>query len=88
MADDLTRRRLSLAHEWVADGLFDARQKKVLRIIRQTGGHIGRRELSRRTQSLTQRERQEVIENLIETDQIEVVVTPTATKPKGSYAIR
>lgn len=45
-------------------------------------------ELSRRTQSLTQRERQEVIDNLIETDQIELVVTPTATKPKVSYAIR
>jgi hypothetical protein len=88
VADYLTRRMLYLAHEWVADGLFDARQKKVLRIIRQAGGEIGRRELSRRTQSLTQRERQEVIENLIETGEIEVVVTPTATKPKVSYAIR
>ncbi|RMF71693.1 MAG: DUF3987 domain-containing protein, partial [Planctomycetota bacterium] len=88
VADYLTRRMLFVAHEWVADGLFDARQKKVLRIIRQAGGQIGRRELSRRTQSLTQRERQEVIDNLIETDQIEVVVTPTGTRPKVSYAIR
>jgi len=88
LADHLTRRMLFIAHEWIADGQFDARQKKVLRIIRQAGGQIGRRELSRRTQSLTQRERQEVIDNLIETDQIEVVVTPTATKPKVSYALR
>jgi hypothetical protein len=87
-ADYLTRRMLYVAHEWVADGLFDARQKRVLRIIRQAGGQISRRELSRRTQSFTQRERQEVIDNLIETDQIEAVVTPTATKPKVSYAIR
>ncbi len=88
LSDYLTRRMLFVAHEWVADGLFDARQKKVLRIIRQAGGTIGRRELSRRTQSMTQRERQEVIDNLIETGQLDMVVTPTGTKPKVTYAIR
>ncbi len=88
LSEYLTRRMLFVAHEWVADGLFDARQKRVLRIIRRAGGLIGRRELSRCTQSMTQRERQEVIENLIETGQIETVVTPTTTKPRVSYAIR
>ncbi len=88
LSEYLTRRMLFVAHEWVADGLFDAKQKRVLRIIRRMGGVIGRRELSRCTQSMTQRERQEVIDNLIETGQLEAVVTPTTTKPKVSYAVR
>ncbi len=87
VVDYLTRRMLYVAHEWVADGQFDARQKRVLRIVRQTGGRIGRGELCRRTQWLTQRERQEVVENLIETGQLVVVTTPTATKPRTEYAL-
>jgi hypothetical protein len=87
LSEYLTRRMLYVAHEWVADGLFDARQKRVLRIIRRAGGAIGRRELSRRTQWLTQRERQEVIDNLIETCQLEVRTEETATRPRVVYAL-
>jgi len=81
----LTRRMLRLAEEWVADGQFDARQKRVLRCIRQAGGTISKRDLSRRTQWLTQRERQEVIDNLIETGQIEAISQATATKTRISF---
>ncbi|KAB2949488.1 MAG: DUF3987 domain-containing protein [Phycisphaerae bacterium] len=87
LVEYLTRRMLYVAHEWVADGQFDARQKRVLRIVRQAGGRIGRGELCRRTQWLTQRERQEVVENLIETGQLVAVTTPTATKPRTEYAL-
>jgi hypothetical protein len=87
LSEYLTRRMLYVAHEWVADGLFDARQKRVLRIIRAAGGSIGRRELSRRTQWLTQRERQEVIDNLIETCQLDVRTEETATRPRVVYAL-
>ncbi len=87
LSEYLTRRMLFVAHEWVAEGLFDARQKRVLRIIRRTGGRIGRSELCRRTQWLTQRERQEVIDNMIETGQITVIATPTATRPKVEYVL-
>jgi hypothetical protein len=55
---------LYIAHEWVADGVFDAKQKRVLRVVRKAGGKISRSELCRKTQWLTQRERQEVIDNL------------------------
>lgn len=68
-------------------GMFDARQKRVLRIIRRAGGRIGRSELCRRTQWLTQRERQEVVDNMIETGQIIVVTTPTATRPRVEYVL-
>jgi hypothetical protein len=83
----LTRRMLYVAHEWVADGVFDARQKRVLRIVRKADGRISRTELCRKTQWLTQRERQEVIDNLLETGQIEQVFEETATKPKVVYAL-
>jgi hypothetical protein len=83
----LTRRMLYIAHEWVADGVFDARQKRVVRVVRKAGGKISRSELCRRTQWLTQRERQEVIDNLVETGQIEQVTVETATKPGVVYAL-
>ncbi len=87
LSEYLTRRMLYIAHEWVADGVFDARQKRVLRIVRKADGKISRSELCRKTQWLTQRERQEVIDNLLETGQIEQVTEETATKPRVVYAL-
>jgi len=87
LSEYLTRRMLFVCHEWVAEGLFDAKQKRVLRIIRRAGGSIGRSELCRRTQSFTQRERQEVIDNLLETGQITQETTPTAGRRRVTYAL-
>jgi len=87
LAEYLTRRMLFVADEWVADGLFDARQKRVLRVVKRSGGRISRNDLSRKTQWLTQRERQEVIDNLLETGQLRQVVVETATKPGVRYAL-
>lgn len=88
LSEYLTRRVLFLAGEWVADGQFDARQKKVIRVIRDAGGQIGRRELSRRTQWLSQRERNEVIANLEEAGLVETRQIETPTRPKVVYALR
>lgn len=83
----LTRRMLYIAHEWVADGVFDARQKRVVRVVRKAGGKISRSELCRKTQWLTQRERQEVIDNLLETQQVRQEEEPTATRPRVWYVL-
>ncbi|GJQ30455.1 MAG: hypothetical protein HBSAPP03_23390 [Phycisphaerae bacterium] len=83
----LTRRMLYIAHEWVADGVFDARQKRVVRVVRKAGGRISRSELCRKTQWLTQRERQEVIDNLVETQQLRQEEETSATRPKVVYAL-
>lgn len=83
----LTRRMLFVCHEWVAEGLFDARQKRVLRIIRRAGGSLSRSELCRKTQSLTQRERQEVIDNLLETGQLVRSDVPTGGRRRATYAL-
>src|SRR5262249_52425498 len=87
VSEHLTRRMLFLAQQWVADGQFDARQKKVLRIIREAGGVIGHSDLYSKTRWLTPKERQEVLENLTQTGQIEVRTQATATKPRMVYAL-
>lgn len=86
-ADYVTRRMLYVCQIWVADGVFDGRQKKVLRVIRQAGGRITRNELARKTQWLTQRERQEVIENLLETEQLRQDKEATGKRPRGVYVL-
>jgi hypothetical protein len=83
----LTRRMLFLAHQWVADGSFDARQKKVLRVIAEAGGVIGHSELYSRTRSLAPRERQEILDNLAQTGQINVQVESTTTKSRVRYVL-
>jgi hypothetical protein len=87
LSEHLTRRMLHVCHEWVAEGQFDARQKRVLRIVRRADGRISRSDLCRRTQWLTQRERQEVIDNLMETGQLREEREATATKPRVIYAL-
>lgn len=87
LSEHLTRRMLHVCHEWVAEGQFDARQKRVLRIVRRADGRISRSDLCRRTQWLTQRERQEVIDNLLETGQLREERESTATKPRVVYAL-
>jgi hypothetical protein len=66
-----TRAMLSEADAWVADSQFDARQKRVLRAIEKAKGKgMGRRQLWNSMRSLSPRERDEVMKNLIETNQI------------------
>ena len=85
----LTERMLALAQQWIADGAFDALQKKVMRAIRQAGGRIGRNELCRRTQSLSVRTREEIIQNLLATGQIEEQNESNGPgRPKTWYVVR
>ncbi|MFW6159067.1 MAG: DUF3987 domain-containing protein [Planctomycetota bacterium] len=85
LAEYVTRRVLWRATLWISDGRFDAKQKKVLRIIRDSGGEISHSDLYARTRSFTLREREEVIENMVATGQIDRVSIPTATKPRVVY---
>lgn len=88
LSEYLTQRMIYLAAQWIADGQFDARQKKVLRAIRRAGGELSHSELYNRTRWLSPRDRQEVIENLIQTGQLDRVTTKTTTRPRTSYVIR
>lgn len=87
MADYLTRRMLWLAHTWVSENQFDAKQKNVIRIVRDAGGTMTRSELSRRTRAISTRERVELIENLKATGQIREETEITVGRPRVSYVL-
>lgn len=87
LSEYLTRRTLFTAHEWIADGVFDGRQKRVLRVIRHAG-RLTRNNLCIKTRWLSQRERHEVIENLKETRQIREIETQTKGRPRVEYEAR
>jgi len=66
LAEYLTRRMIYLAHQWVAEGPFDAKRKRMLRIVEAAGpAGLTRSQLCMKTRSLTVRERIEVIDALI-----------------------
>jgi hypothetical protein len=86
----VTKRLLFEAHVRVADGQFDARQKRVLRLIVEHGGTqgISHTQLLWKTRWLSVRERQEVVENLIATGQINVVRVATKGRSATRYVSR
>ncbi|MBX3404547.1 MAG: DUF3987 domain-containing protein [Phycisphaeraceae bacterium] len=86
----VTRRLLFEAHVRIADGQFDARQKRVLRIIDEHGGTQGicHTQLLWKTRWLSVRERQEVIDNLIATGQINEVRVATKGRSATRYVSR
>ncbi len=87
LSEHLTRRVLYLAHEYVSQGEFDAKQKAVLRAMRTAGGRMTRSQMCRVTQHLTQRERDEVLENLKETGRLKEAVEPTAGRSRRVYEL-
>lgn len=87
LAEHLSRRVIYLCQEWVSEGLFDARQKRVLRAIRDAGGRISKRDLTRRTQWLTIRDRSEIVDNLIESGDLEARLEDTEGRSRMDYVI-
>ena len=62
----LNRRLIHLASQWVAENPFDAKRKRVLRMIVEAGElGLTRSELYCKTRSFTTRERMEVLETLL-----------------------
>lgn len=62
----LTHRLIYLASQWVAENPFDAKRKRVLRMIVEAGERgLTRSELYCKTRSFTTRERMEVLETLL-----------------------
>lgn len=82
-----TERLIYLAHQWISDGSFDLKRKKVLRALEAAGsaGCTGT-ELARKTQSLSPRERTEVIQSLFES--CEITTKKTKTDKAGRPTMR
>jgi len=83
----LTRRMMHTAGQWVSEGQFDETQKRVLRIIGDAGGIMPQWDLNRKTRWLKKRDRDDLIANMLDTNQIKKLITTTNTKPRVEYAI-
>lgn len=70
----------------VADNDTEAKHKRVLEIIR-AAGEISRSDLLRKTQFLARREREEILDALVEGTLITRNVSATATRPATVFAI-
>ncbi len=73
------------ADRLVADNQTEAKHKRVLEIVR-AAGRITRNDLVRKTQFLSRREREEILDALVEGQLVARVQLPTATKPVTVFA--
>lgn len=83
LAEFLTRRVLFLAHRYVAENVFDAKRKRVLRAIEDAGAKgLDGHGLCRRTRAMLVRERADIIEALKSTGEISEELIPTGGRPR------
>ncbi len=83
----LTRRLIYLSSQWVAENPFDAKRKRVLRLIAAAGEPgLSRSELYARTRAFTTRERAEVLEALLLCGDIREVHSPSGRR--GAPGVR
>jgi len=86
LAEYLTRRVLFLAHRYVAESAFDAKRKKVLRIIEDAGPTgVSQNFLCRRTQAMTVRERSEVLDALKDSGEVVRATVTTGGRTRTNY---
>jgi len=71
----------------VSDNDTEAKHKRVLEIIR-TAGEISRNALVRKTQFLSRREREEILDALVEGELVARSMKPTGTKPLMLFTAR
>lgn len=90
LASYTSRRMLWIASQYIAEGQFDAKQKRVIRLLRAHGGRMTQDELRQATRSWKTTERQEVIENLLETGQVVKDESNTGKRgrPGVAYGLR
>ncbi len=87
LSEHMSRRVLFLAHQFVSHSEFDARQKAVVRAMRAAGGRMTRSQLCRATQHLSKREREEVIDNLLETERVAEIIEKTTGRSRTVYVL-
>lgn len=87
ITEHITKHLMFIAEQWVSDGHFDEKQKKVIRIIEKEGGKITKTALGEKTRSFSKKDRQEIIENLLETRTIRQEVLSTQTNKATYYVL-
>lgn len=86
VVESLTVRLEWLAEQWISDGVFDAKCKKVLRLIRQAGSRgVTASQICLASRNLTPRDRQEVLNSLFEAGQVVKTTQKTNGRPAMVY---
>jgi len=85
LVEYLTRRMLWLSEHWISQGVFDSRQKAVLRGIQANGGRATGEQIQRMTRHMTIRERSEMLSNMVTTDLLKSEVVGTQGRPRTVY---
>jgi hypothetical protein len=80
----LIQRKIYIAKRHVADSEFDRRQKEVLRYIAHCKGKCTLTMLCRKFRNLKKREREEILDNLLETKAFKIVERPQKNSRKKS----
>ncbi len=82
----LTQRLVYLASQWVAENPFDAKRKRVLRMICEAGAAgLTRSDLYSKTRAFTTRERSEVLEGLLLCGDVVELKEQTGGAPRVRY---
>jgi hypothetical protein len=87
LATYCTRRLLYMAHENLAYNEFDSHQKKALRLARERGGSLTQSQFCRAFQHLTKRDRENLLQNLLETGQLKEVAAKTGGRGATVYQV-
>jgi hypothetical protein len=87
LSEHITRKMIYIADQWVSDGHFDEKQKKVLRVIKSAGGRISQSQLGEKTRSLQKKERAEIIDNLIDIGAIRKELMKSITNIATYYVL-
>lgn len=85
LAQHLTARLVWLARSYVADGAFDSKRLRVLRALHRAGKEgMTRSELTRSTQALRPTEREEILNSLAQSGEVEIIQGEASTGGRKS----
>jgi hypothetical protein len=86
VSEYLTRKLISIAAEWVSENPFEAKRKRVLRLISKAGVEgMSRTQLYRKTKYLQTKERADILESLESTGEIRLERLATSGAPRVTY---
>jgi hypothetical protein len=85
LAEFLTRKMLAIAEAWIAETPFQARRKRLLRTLAASPAGLTKSQLTRAMQHLTNRERTEILDSLLEGGEIRQEVIHTNTRPRTVF---
>mgnify|MGYP003334930397 FL=1 len=82
LANELTRRMLRKAGRFVAENDTERNVKRILETLREAGGELTWEKLSKATDRLTKKQRDDLIASIADSGRLSVEVIPTGKRPR------